>query len=310
MAHCFRRMSGNAIVCATNNSCTCVSPFRIVEAEAALTCACNFDTEYADWAPATCKPRDVCPAGFYVAQAGTTSTNRICYMCHNGTFSVAENSELCKPWTTCANEGNAGNVTSDRVCEAAASTSAADYALTGGVVGACTLAVFFFAVIMYRRRVKRRHRNLFVAIEDSFKRRKCTATVGTAVTRPRWFLAPNSGGDHPSQPSASGTQNPTVHDEPVEMDSVNSARHNLHAAATTVQTAHSTCSPVVQRGPPLTASTAFAQTSAALPSLAKLDRSNYAQLQPDHHVYDCACLSSKLIGRARAIDERVPVLPT
>ncbi|MBN2577223.1 MAG: hypothetical protein JXP73_21860 [Deltaproteobacteria bacterium] len=66
-----------------------------------------------------CVPFTVCPAGSYVAQAGTPTSDQACGSCASGTFSDAQNSAACSAWQTCGPGYyvlSQPSATADRVC--------------------------------------------------------------------------------------------------------------------------------------------------------------------------------------------------
>lgn len=106
------------------------------------TAACEADDWDDDDDPNTaCVARTICPAGQHVASEGGPTADRTCESCAMSTFSAAENSRACTPWTTCGDdeiETGAGTATSDRACASRYwlrqfGSSAADYGVSVAV---------------------------------------------------------------------------------------------------------------------------------------------------------------------------------
>ena len=78
-----------------------------------------------------CTPFTVCPAGTYVALAGTATSDQICDVCANGSYSTGPNSVVCTPWLACLPGSYVNNVpsaTANRVCSLCGSGT-----YTGGI---------------------------------------------------------------------------------------------------------------------------------------------------------------------------------
>ncbi|KAM9115934.1 tumor necrosis factor receptor superfamily member 14-like isoform 3-T3 [Pangshura tecta] len=67
-----------------------------------------------------CIPSIVCLPGSMVKISGTEFSDNVCEVCPDGTFSAANMSHTCQPWTKCEEEGmieqKAGTATSDAIC--------------------------------------------------------------------------------------------------------------------------------------------------------------------------------------------------
>ncbi len=66
-----------------------------------------------------CLARTVCVPGEYVANDGSTTTNRSCSACGVGAFTTTNNAAICTGWTICAAGSyvsTTGTTTSDRAC--------------------------------------------------------------------------------------------------------------------------------------------------------------------------------------------------
>jgi hypothetical protein len=102
--------------------------FRWVLAIVAIGCgshttnptSCEPGTWHDDTAPSTaCVAWTDCPAGTYIAGDGTATTDRICAVCGDGTFSTSTNAASCAAWSDCPTGtyvAGDGSATSDRVC--------------------------------------------------------------------------------------------------------------------------------------------------------------------------------------------------
>ena len=85
---------------------------------------CSGDSFDNDGSPATaCVPKSACGMGTYVAQAGNSTSDRVCAPCTGGTFNLSANALTCRAWSTCGSGTFVVNVPSnvtDRVCAACA----------------------------------------------------------------------------------------------------------------------------------------------------------------------------------------------
>ncbi len=73
-----------------------------------------------------CSAWSTCGSGSFVTAAGTSTSDRVCASCADGTFSTADNSASCVTWTRCAPGtfiSTAGSATSDQRCTGCASGS-------------------------------------------------------------------------------------------------------------------------------------------------------------------------------------------
>jgi hypothetical protein len=87
----------------------------------AVTCGVSSDWDH-DGDPSTpCGARSNCAAGYRVASAGSSTTNRTCAACTGETFSTTVNALMCTPWRTCGSgmEASPGSNTMDRTCQVA-----------------------------------------------------------------------------------------------------------------------------------------------------------------------------------------------
>lgn len=156
-----RRTAGNPLECPTVDTCACVSPFTTLRTDLRLSCICEGSEQYLDAETSTCNPWTSCMPGTYVSKPGSTSTDRTCNTCSNGTYSDVENTAVCKPWSSCATVAEAGTTTSNRICKAT-STTASSRSFAGalaGVGGLLALCVIVFVV--RKRQSKQRHHTLF-----------------------------------------------------------------------------------------------------------------------------------------------------
>jgi hypothetical protein len=122
--------------------CKACVPGQFCSGGMAAAVACDGDSWDNDGNPATaCVPVTQCPAGTYVAQAGTSTTDRICSPCLYGTFSTGFNATACLPWSNCAAgtvQTGAATATSGPVCQPSGggnSTASGGSSGSGGVGG-------------------------------------------------------------------------------------------------------------------------------------------------------------------------------
>ncbi|XP_019396811.1 PREDICTED: tumor necrosis factor receptor superfamily member 14 [Crocodylus porosus] len=67
-----------------------------------------------------CEKQTICPPGSWVSIPGTVTSDNVCEICPKGTFSAANMSTVCTPWTRCEDSGmvevKAGTSASDADC--------------------------------------------------------------------------------------------------------------------------------------------------------------------------------------------------
>ncbi|XP_059572869.1 tumor necrosis factor receptor superfamily member 5-like [Alligator mississippiensis] len=104
-----------------------------------------------------CQQRTICPPGFRVSSPGTVTSDHVCEICPKGTFSAANMSMVCTPWTRCEDSGmvevKAGTSASDAGCG-----RGRDAVTTGAVTGLIILVLLSIpvAVFLYWQEKKKR----------------------------------------------------------------------------------------------------------------------------------------------------------
>lgn len=105
--------------CAFDNG-GCAAGVECIDTAEGAKCAGCAEDEFSPSGDGTdCRAREICPAGTYVADAGSASTDRKCAPCKKDTFSSASNQTSCSPWTVCVEnmvEAEAPSETTDRRC--------------------------------------------------------------------------------------------------------------------------------------------------------------------------------------------------
>lgn len=123
-----------------------------------------------------CKDPTICEAGTFVRQAATTSSDRICDECANGTFTNQQNAIVCTPWSSCYSKVRAGNATSDHLCANSPSTGGSHIIVSAVVAGGVLFALIVAVATMRRRWARLNRQTLFVMRDDT------TQGVRTAMT--------------------------------------------------------------------------------------------------------------------------------
>ncbi|XP_059572837.1 tumor necrosis factor receptor superfamily member 14 isoform X1 [Alligator mississippiensis] len=123
-------------------------------------CGCRegyFCRDFHDEDCEMCQKRTICPPGFRVSSPGTVTSDHVCEICPKGTFSAANMSMVCTPWTRCEDSGmvevKAGTSASDAGCG-----RGRDAVTTGAVTGLIILVLLLIpvAVFLYWRKKKKR----------------------------------------------------------------------------------------------------------------------------------------------------------
>jgi hypothetical protein len=110
-----------ALGTATNDTqCTMCSAGNFCPGGSAAKAACASGTWDHDANSATaCTAWTSCSPGQYVLTSGTTTTDRPCTTCANGTYSTTSNQASCTSWSTCTAGtyvSASGTTSSDRIC--------------------------------------------------------------------------------------------------------------------------------------------------------------------------------------------------
>ncbi|XP_019367213.1 PREDICTED: tumor necrosis factor receptor superfamily member 14 isoform X2 [Gavialis gangeticus] len=121
-----------------------------------------------------CQKQTICPPGFRLSIPGTATSDNVCEICPKGTFSAANMSKVCTPWTRCEDSGmvevKAGTSASDAGC------GSRDFVTAVTVTGFVILVLLLISVAVFFcwREKKKRSR---------YEPRKCQQPRAPSVPR-------------------------------------------------------------------------------------------------------------------------------